>query len=81
MVAACSALIDGACQNGFPAVPACAINSLSMQGPYSPLPCMNEDWAARLFPVTGEPSEADMERVRARSRWPNCPCHIQCEDC
>lgn len=61
----CSALVNGVCTNGFVRVPACAHGYGS--GPYNVVPCMSEDWCARLFPETGQPSAADIARAHARA--------------
>lgn len=62
----CSALVNGVCTNGFPAVPHCAKTEDS-GGIYSRLPCMTETWSARLFPETGAPSAEQVARARARA--------------
>ena len=56
----CSGIIrDGAelvCKHGFPLLPACRNNPMD-HGPYKVTPCLNERFAARLFPETGKPKQ------------------------
>jgi len=62
----CSALLNGVCTNGFPAVGCCAHTEL-IGHPYSIPVCLSETLALRSFPENGAPSKEQVERARKRA--------------
>lgn len=62
----CSALVNGVCTNGFPAVPCCGHTEL-IGGDYSMPFCLSDTLPFRSFPETGAPSREQVERARKRA--------------